>query len=104
MAPTHRAAILPLCLGLALAPGRRPGASATIAARQVEIDVAQAKVAAARVQCAGLPGDGVYTVAEGRSTEFGYKLLQAGRVDDAIAFFELNVGGHRRAEVARMSR
>lgn len=28
----------------------------------------------------------------------GYKLLRDGRVDDAIAFFQLNVGGHRRAE------
>ena len=34
----------------------------------------------------------------------GYKLLRAGRVDDAIAFFQLNVGGHRRVEGSHPTR
>ncbi|HEY6784278.1 MAG TPA: hypothetical protein VI159_04965 [Gemmatimonadales bacterium] len=77
MVATHQAALLPLCLGLALAPS-----------------VASARSA---VRPSGLPGCPALhreQSAPARDPQvhvFGYELLRAGRVDDAVAFFQLHV-------------
>ena len=65
MAPTHRTAVVPLCLGLAFLPGIRAGRSPTVR-------------------------DTTYRVAWDQLNMRGYRLLRAGRVDDALAFFQLN--------------
>ncbi len=91
MAPAHRPAVLSLFLSCAFLPGGSPGA--------IHSDHGEGLA-----RCPGLARDSAHRAGEEQLKLAGYKLLQAGRVDDAIAFFQLNVAGHRSAEVARMSR
>ena len=71
--------------------GSRPGTRPIGAALQQTIT--EKGVGAARAQYALLTRDSAaaYTTGEGQLNTLGYKLLQAGRVDDAIAIFQLNV-------------
>lgn len=77
MVGTHQTALLPLCLGLALSPG-----------------IASARTAGGPSGLPGCPALHREKSAPARDPQvhvFGYELLRAGRVDDAVAFFQLHV-------------
>ena len=76
MARPHRSAAWSLCLSLAVLPGASTGPTRE--------DVAVAR-------CPALQRDSTPAEETGALRLMGYKLLEAGRVEDAVAFFQLHV-------------